>query len=106
MSPSPPNKNKPFFTVLSLAFGLGLAVAVALCVVWRYHPDVFTAQARVAAIVICPPFLLAAILEATADSTLALIITVGTIIFSNGFLYAGLASFVYFLMTVFLRKQP
>jgi hypothetical protein len=34
---------------------------------------------------------------------LAVIMTVGTIIFANGFLYAGLASFAYFLMTVFLR---
>ena len=105
MSSSPANKNKPFLTVLILAFGLGLAVAVALCAVWRYHPDVFSAQARVAAIVICPPFLLAGILEATADTTLAIIMTVGTIIFANGFLYAGLASFAYFLLTVFLRKQ-
>lgn len=102
MSSEPANKNKPFLTVLFLAFGVGLAVAVALCSVWRYHPDAFSAQVRVAAIVICPPFLLAGILEATVDSTLPLIMTVGTIIFANGFLYAGLASFAYFLMTVFL----
>jgi len=105
MSSTPANKNKPFLTVLILAFAVGLAVAVVLCGIWRYHPEVFNAQMRVAAIVICPAFLLAGILEATVDSTLTLIITVGTIIFSNGFLYAGLASFVYFLMTVFLRKR-
>lgn len=105
MSASPANKNKPYLTVLLLAFVLGLAVAVTLCAVWRYHPDVFSAQARVAAIAVCPPFLLAGILEATADSTLAVIMTVGTIIFANGFLYAGLASFAYFLMTVFLHKR-
>jgi hypothetical protein len=106
MSSSPANKNKPFLTVLFLAFGVGLAVAVALCAVWRYHPDVFSSQLRVAAIAICPPFLLAAVLEATADNTLAVIMTVGTIIFANGFLYAGLTSFAYFLMTVFLHKRP
>jgi hypothetical protein len=49
--------------------------------------------------------LLASVLEATVDNALALIITVGTIVFSNGFLYAGLASFAYFLMTVFLSKR-
>ena len=105
MSSSPTNKNKSFLTIVILAFVVGLAIAVSLCAVWRYHPDVFTAQARVAAIAICPPFLLAGIMDATSDATLALIMTVGTIIFANGFLYAGLASFVYFLMTVFLRKQ-
>lgn len=105
MSSSPANQNKPFLTVLILAFAVGLAVAVILCGMWRYHPDVFSAQARAAAIAICPPFLLAGVLEATVDSTPALIMTVGTIIFASGFLYAGLASFAYFLMTVFLRKS-
>ncbi len=104
MSSRPANKNKPFLTVLFLAFGVGLAVAVALCAVWRYHPDVFGAQVRVAAIAICPPFLLIGVMEATAENTLAVIMTVGTIIFANGFLYAGLASFAYFLATVVLRK--
>lgn len=104
MSSGAASKNKPFLTVLILAFAVGLAVGVVLCGVWRYHPEVFGAQARVAAIAICPPFLLAGILEATVDSRLPLIMTVGTIIFANGFLYAGLASFAYFLMTVFLRR--
>ena len=31
--------------------------------------------------------------------------TIGTIIFANGFLFAGLASFVYFLMTVWMRRK-
>ena len=105
MSSRAANKNKPFLTVLFLAFGVGLAVGVALCAVWRYHPDAFSSQARVAAIAVCPPFLLVGILEATADSTVALIMTVGTIIFANGFLYAGLASFAYFLGTVFFPKR-
>ena len=105
MSAAPANKHKPFLTVLILAFVVGLAIAVILCAIWRSHPDAFSTQMRIAAIAICPPFLLAGILEATVDSTLALIMTVGTIIFANGFLYAGLASFAYFLMTVFLRKQ-
>lgn len=105
MSSSPANKNKPFLTVLILAFVVGLAVAVSLCAIWRYHPDTFGApQSRVAAIAVCPPFLLAGIMEATSDATLAIIMTVGTIVFANGFLYAGLASFAYFLMTVFLHK--
>jgi hypothetical protein len=105
MSSHPANKNKPFLTVVFLAFGVGLAVAVALCGVWRYHPDAFSAQLRVAAIAICPPFLLVGVMEATADNTLALIMTLGTIIFANGFLYAGLASFAYFLMTVALGRK-
>ncbi len=104
MTSQPDNKNRGFLIVLSVTFMVGLGVAVALCGIWRYHPAVLSAQMRVAAIAICPPFLLAGILEATSDSTLALIMTLGTIIFANGFLYAGLASFAYFLATVVLRK--
>ncbi len=105
MSAQTAKSQKPFLIVLALAFALGLAVALALCIVWRHHPNAFSAPARVAAIAVCPPFLLAAVLEATADNTLAIVMTIGTIIFANGFLYAGLASFAYFLMTVFFRKQ-
>ncbi len=97
-------KNDTFLMVLSVAFVVGLGVAIALCGLWRYHAVTFSGQIRVAAIAICPPFLLAGILEATAETTLTLIMTVGTIIFANGFLYAGLASFAYFLATVFLRR--
>ena len=105
MNPQPGKKADSFLIVLALAFGVGLAVALILCALWRYHPSAIGAQLRVAAIAVCPPFLLVGVFEATTDSTLALIMTVGTIIFANGFLYAGLASFVYFLGTVFFPKR-
>lgn len=105
MSSQAGNKNRPFLIVLAFAFVAGLAVALVLCLLWRYHSPVLSAPVRVAAVAICPPFMLAAILDATTDSTLALIMTVGTIIFANGFLYAGLASFAYFLSTVFFSKR-
>lgn len=97
-------KDDPLMIVLSFAFIGGLLVALVLCGLWRYHPGTMSGQARVAAVAICPPFLLAQVLEATTDSTLALIMTMGTIVFANGFLYAGLASFIYFLTTLFLRR--
>jgi len=105
MSSDPGRKHDLFLKLLVLAFLVGFLVAVVLCVLWRYHPELSTAQMRVGAIAICPPFLLAGIMEATSDAALALIITIGTIIFANGFLYAGLASFVYFLATVFLGRR-
>jgi len=105
MSPDLPRKHELFLKVLVLAFSVGLLLAVVLCVIWRYHSDVFTVKMRIAAVAVCPPFLLAGVLEATTDGTLAIIITVGTIVFANGFLYAGLASFIYFVATVFLSKR-
>jgi hypothetical protein len=105
MNPDARRKYDLFFKVLAGAFGVGFVVAVILCWVWRYHPAAFTEQVRLAAIAICPPFLLAGILEATSDAPLAVIITVPSIVFANGFLYAGLASFVYFLGTVFFSRR-
>lgn len=92
--------------LVALAFLAGLAVAVALCWMWRDHPGAISSQMRVAAVAVCPPFLLAQILEDTAETTLTLFMTVSTIVFANGFLYAGLASFVYFLVTAFFSKDP
>lgn len=98
-------KDDPFLKVLVITFIAGLVVAAVLCGWWRYHPEAISASVQVAATVVCPPFLLAGILEATSDATLALVMTIGCIVFANGFLYAGLASFVYFLGTVFLRRK-
>ena len=106
MSDTPFRKNDPFLKVLAVTFVAGIVVAGVLCVLWRYHAGEISATARVAAIAICPPFLLAGIFEATSDSTPALVMTIGCIVFGNGFLYAGLASFGYFLITVFLRRRP
>ncbi len=105
MGPQRNKKHDAFLILLSIAFVVGLGIGIALCVIWSYHPAVFNAQVRFAAIAICPPFMLAGILEATAETTLTLFMTIGTIIFANGFLYAGLASFVYFLMTVWMRRK-
>jgi hypothetical protein len=99
------NKDTLFVIVLCCAFTTGLAVAVALCSIWRYRPGLISPEMMPFAIAICPPFLLKGVLEATADSTLAVVMTVGTIIFANGFLYAGLSSLAYFLATVALAKS-
>ena len=98
-------KHELFFKVLGGAFFAGFLIALVLCIFWRTHPSALTAQMRMAAIAICPPFLLAGIMEATSDAALALIITLPSIVLANGFLYAGLTSFVYFLGTVFFSKR-
>ncbi len=105
MSISLDRKNRIFLVLIAFAFLVGVAVAVALCWMWRYHPGTITPEIRVAAVAVCPPFLLAQILEDMAESPLTLFMTLFTIVFANGFLYAGLASFVYFLVTTFLPKR-
>jgi len=99
------NKNERLFLILlGCAFAVGLAIAIALCMLWKYDTSVINAQTLPFAIAICPPFLLISVLQATSDNILAVVMTIGTIIFSNGFLYAGLSSLAYFIATVALAR--
>ena len=105
MRPVGTKKDDAFLVLLCFSFIVGLAVALGICAVWRYHPELLQGAARNAAIAICPPFLLAGVLEATTDSTLALVMTIGCIVFGNGFLYAGLCSLAYWLLTSVVRRR-
>ena len=97
-------KDNLFVIVLGCAFAVGLAIAIALCVIWKYQSSLINAQTFPFAVAICPPFLLMSVLQAITDNTLAVVMTVGTIIIANGFLYAGLSSLAYFVATVAVTK--
>ena len=58
-----------------------------------------------AAVMVCPPFILVSAVGSASDSTLALVLTGGTIVFANGALYAGLAAFVYWAASDFLAAK-
>ncbi len=93
--------------VLLLSFLLGIAVAVAVYFWWRMEPgsSQFHELFSVAALVICPPYILSVAASANPESPLALVLTVGTITFANGFLYAGVAASGYFVLTVLVKKR-
>jgi hypothetical protein len=105
MSTHPKKNHRAFLIVISVAFIAGLAAALAVLGLWKYYPGTLTGQSLIAAIAVCPPFFLTGVLEATSENTLAVVMTVGTIIFANGFLYAGLSSFAYFLAGMALRRR-
>src|ERR1019366_8571064 len=56
-------------------------------------------------LIICPPFVLSLVIGPTPDSDLALVLIVGTIVFANAFLYAGVAAGGYFIFSLTARRE-
>src|SRR5208283_4912747 len=92
-----------FLVVMSLSFVLGMTVALGVYFLWRSHPENFQRlSAAAAALAVCPPFVLSFAFAPAPESDLALVLILGTIVFANAFLYAGVAAGIYAVLT--LRK--
>jgi hypothetical protein len=86
---------------MSLSFALGMAVALGVYFLWRAHPENFqSSSAAAVALAVCPPFVLSFAFGPTPESDLALVLVVGTIVFANAFLYAGVAAGIYAVLTI------
>jgi len=83
------------------SFVLGMAAALAVCLLWRAHAVGLSA----AALAVCPPFILSYVVNATPDSVFALILGWGTILFANGCLYAGVAAGIYAVVKVLKKRK-
>ena len=88
-----------------LSFALGMAVALAVYFLWRSNPANFQHWSAAAALVVCPPFVLSYAIGATPDSAFAIVLGVGTIVFANACLYAGVAAGVYAVLTMRTKKS-
>jgi hypothetical protein len=99
--------NGSLLLVLSLSFVLGMAVALAVYFAWRLNVGELQSHGFLTAIglIICPPYVLSLVVGPTPDSALALVLVVGTIVFANAFLYAGVAAGGYFIFTVTAKKK-
>ena len=95
-----------FAAVMSLSFVLGMVVALAVYFLWRSHPANFQhLSAAAAALLVCPPFVLSYAIGPTPDSAFAIVLGVGTIIFANAFLYAGVAAGIYAVLTLRRKRK-
>jgi hypothetical protein len=94
--------DRRFAMVMVLSFVLGMAVALGVYLAWRSHAGPPQAQGlfTTTALTICPPFILSFAIGPRPDSDLALVLTVGTILFANGCLYAGVAAGLYAVVTM------
>ncbi|HLI62419.1 MAG TPA: hypothetical protein VKV05_03390 [Terriglobales bacterium] len=99
-------KEKYLLMALVISFVLGMAVAIGVYWVWRsggiapgFH-DVSGALA----LLLCPPYILSLAIGPSPDSYLELGLAVGTIVFANGFLYAGVAAVGYFFVALLVKR--
>lgn len=99
-------KENHLLTVLSLASVLGMAVAIGVYLAWSHGvlQPAFHDAASAVALFFCPPFILSIVVGPTADADLAEALVIGTIVFANAFLYAGVAAGGYFVVNL-MRKR-
>jgi hypothetical protein len=103
---SPNHRNVALTIVMSLTIVLGMAVALVLIFLWRRHPaTMIEGGAYHLAVALCPPFFLVGVVSAQSESTLAVVLTAGTIVVANGSLYAGLAALIYWVFSIWGRQN-
>ena len=83
-----------------------MAVALGVYFLWRSHAIAPGSEAifNAVAMLVCPPYVLSFAVGPTPDSDLALTLVVGTIVFANAALYAGVAAGLYFVFTTLMKK--
>ena len=98
-------KENHLLTVLSLAFVLGMAVAIGVYLAWSHGvlQPAFHSPGSAIALFFCPPFILSIAVGPTADADLALVLLVSAMVLANAFLYAGAAAGGYFVFNL-MRK--
>ena len=106
MQRSPNHRSDTLTILMSVTVVLGMAVALVLIFLWRSYPATMTQNgAYHLAVALCPPFFLVGVVSAMTESTLAVVLTAGTIVVANGSLYAGLAALIYWVFSIWGRQN-
>ena len=101
------SKNQQLLTVLSVSFVLGMAVAIGVFFLWRADPVAldFHQPLFLAVLLVCPAFILSIAAAPGIDGAIAQVLLVGTIVFANGCLYAGVAAGLYSIATLIWKPR-
>jgi hypothetical protein len=104
LTENPPKENH-LLTTLSIAFVLGMAVAIGVYLAWSHGliQAAFHSPGSAIALFFCPPFILSIAIGPTADAELALVLLIGAMVLANAFLYAGVAAGGFFVFNL-MRK--
>ena len=107
MTQRPAGKENHLLTVVSIGFVLGMAVAIGVYAAWRSGAIAsgLHSVSSALSLLVCPPFVLSFAVGPAPDADIALTLIVGTIVFANGFLYAGVAAGGYFLVSLMIKKR-
>ena len=99
------SENESLTIALSVSFVLGMAVALAVYFAWRGNVGLYShGFLSVLGLIVCPPYVLI-LMGPALNSGLAVVLALGTVVFANGFLYAGVAAGGHFLYTLRVRKK-
>ena len=105
---APPSiKENHLLTVLSLAFVAGMAIALGIYFGWTHGaiPPAFSGPVSLAVLFVCPPFILSIAAGPTAEAELMRVLLAATMVFANGFLYAGVAAGAYYVFTLMFKRK-
>jgi hypothetical protein len=93
--------------VLLLSTICGMAVAIAVCYGWSKGAILpsLSHPLTAASLLFCPPFILLLAISPMPDTALAQVLVVGTIVFANGFLYAGVAAGLYSVVSTIVKHR-
>lgn len=99
-------KENYLVTVLSLSFVLGMAVGVGVYIAWSRGMlgPAFSGAASCIALFFCPPYILSIAMGPMDNADLGMALMVGSVVFANGFLYAGVAALGYWAVGVMSRR--
>lgn len=99
------SRNNSLVIVVSGATVAGMTIALLVILLWTKYPALVAGGVgMLAAVGLCPPFLLVQVVGGTTDTSMGLVITTGTIVVANASLYAGLAAFVFWAVTTFWQR--
>jgi hypothetical protein len=100
-------KEKYFLAILALAFFAGVTIALGVYVAWLRGilPPALSGGASAMALFFCPPYILTMAVGPMADAQLMAVVTASSIVFGNGFLYAGVAAGLYFVAKLVLNRK-
>ena len=101
------SKENYLMTVVSLAFVVGMAIALGIYFGWTHGviPPAFNGAVSLVALFVCPPYILSIAIGPTAEAELMQVVLAGTIVFANGFLYAGVAAGAYYVFTLVFKRK-
>lgn len=103
----PATKEKYFFAVLSLTFLAGVAIAIGVYSAWLRGvlPAALSGGISWVALFFCPPYIMTVAVGPMADPELMAVVMAISIVFGNGFLYAGVGAGLYYVAKLLFSRR-
>ncbi len=84
---------------------MAIAIGVYLGWVRGILPPALSGGVSAVVLLFCPPYILTIAVGPMADAQLMAVVTASSIVFGNGFLYAGVAAGAYFVAKLMMKRK-